>query len=69
MKLRELREKSVDELRSILAEARINLVSLRMKAAASQLKDVRDIRDTKKTIARALTLLRADQMSSLNKKA
>ncbi|MBI2484010.1 50S ribosomal protein L29 [Candidatus Uhrbacteria bacterium] len=57
MKLHELREKSADELRSVLAEARVSLVSLRMKAAASQLKNVRDIRRTKKTIARALTLL------------
>ncbi|MBI4250155.1 50S ribosomal protein L29 [Candidatus Uhrbacteria bacterium] len=63
MKLRELREKSADELRSILQESRQSLVSLRMKAAASQLKDVRDIRETKKTIARILTLLRTDKIS------
>lgn len=64
MKLRELREKSVDELRSILIETRNSLVSLRMKAAASQLKDVRDIREAKKTIARILTLLRASSANA-----
>ncbi len=57
MKTKELKNKSINDLHRALAENRSKLRELRFKDAAKQLKNVRDIRDLKKEIARILTLL------------
>jgi len=57
MELKELKLKTEKELQQILNEFRDKLRDLRFKDANKQLKNIREIREIKKTIARALTLL------------
>lgn len=57
MELKELKSKTEKELRQFLGESRDKLRNLRFKDANKQLKNVREIRVTKKLIAQVLTLL------------
>lgn len=57
MKIRELRQKSKEELGAFLSEKRDQLLSLRFDLAGGRVKNVKTIRAMKKDIARALTLL------------
>lgn len=57
MEFKEIKKKSEKELHKLLAEKRDKLRELRFKDANKQLKDVRVIRKTKKTISQILTLL------------
>lgn len=57
MDLKELKLKTEKELRQILNESRDKLRDLRFKDANKQLKDIREIRQLRKVIARILTLL------------
>lgn len=57
MKIKELREKNERELASLLESSRDLLRSLRFRVAANQEKDVREVRQTRKTVARIMTLL------------
>jgi len=56
MKLVELRRKSKDELKKILADNREKLRQLRFDLSAGKVKNVREIRHIKKEIAQVLTL-------------
>ena len=58
MKLSELKQKSKEELQKILTENRGKLRQLRFDLAGGKVKNVREIRKTKKEIAQILTLLR-----------
>jgi len=57
MEIKELKKKSGDELRKILEQMRDKLRDLRFKDANKQLKNVREIRETRRTISRAITLM------------
>ncbi|MFH0819629.1 MAG: 50S ribosomal protein L29 [bacterium] len=57
MKFKELKQKNETELKKLLADSREKLRDLRFRVASRQLKDVRQIRKIKKTIAKVLTLL------------
>ena len=59
MKMQELREKSPEELQRVLHEKREELRALRFKVAADEHTKVRDIRQTRKVIAKILTQLNA----------
>ena len=57
MRFKELRDKTTQELDTLLSLTRKEVVGLRMNVAAGQLKDVREIREKRTLIARILTLL------------
>ena len=56
MKIKEIREKSENELKKDLVERRNKLAKMRFDISAKQVKNHRDIRITKKDIARILTI-------------
>lgn len=57
MEFKELQKKEKKDLQEILAQSREKVRELRFKASHGQLKDVREIRKTKKQISQVLTLL------------
>lgn len=57
MKIKEVREKGIDELKKILAEKREEVRKLRFDIAAKQAKNNRKLRNDKRDIARILTVL------------
>jgi large subunit ribosomal protein L29 len=57
MKVSELRQKSKPELQKLLQDNRERLRQLKFDLASGKVKNVREIRKIKKTIARILTLL------------
>ncbi|MFH1423931.1 MAG: 50S ribosomal protein L29 [Candidatus Nealsonbacteria bacterium] len=56
-KFSEIRQKTKKELESMLLERREHLRRLRFDLASGKVKNVREIRELKKEIARVLTLL------------
>jgi large subunit ribosomal protein L29 len=58
MTAKELREKETDHLRHELDEQRKHLFDLRTQAVTEKLEDPSQLRKTKKTIARMLTILK-----------
>ena len=61
MDFKELKTKTVTELHDILADLRDKLRDFRFKDSSKQLKNVREIRSLKKTVARVLTLINKDK--------
>lgn len=61
MKYKELKDKKISELHKLLNDKREKLRELRFKDANKQLKNVREIREVKKTIAKLLTVLNKDK--------
>lgn len=61
MKIKELKEMKEGDLQHLLSETRNKLRELRFKDASGQLKDVREIREGKKLVARVLTLLKVNK--------
>ena len=57
MKPEELRKKSTAELQKILRQKREDLRKHRFNLASGKIKNVREIRKTKKDIARILTII------------
>ncbi|MBI2645211.1 50S ribosomal protein L29 [Candidatus Uhrbacteria bacterium] len=57
MKIKELRDKTELELNQLLQEKRIAVREMRFRAALRELKNVRDIRKARKTIAQILSIL------------
>ncbi len=57
MKISEIKQKSQNELRRILAEKQEKLRQLRFDLTSGKVKNVREIRQIKKDIARILTIL------------
>ena len=57
MEYKELKSKDAQNLHQLLAEYREKLRELRFKDANKQLKNVREIRQVRKTISRILTIL------------
>lgn len=58
MKPSELKQKSKSELQKLLQDSRERLRQLRFDLAAGKVKNVREVRQIKKDIARILTLLK-----------
>ena len=53
----QLKNKSSSELKKILVNSRENLKRLKFDLAAGKVKNIRQVKETKKIIARALTIL------------
>ncbi len=58
MKIKEIRQKTKEELQKLLTEQRERLRVLRFDIKLKKYKNVREIRKTKKNIARILTILK-----------
>jgi len=58
MKVREIRQKSEKELQKLLQDSREKLRQLRFDLASGKVKNVREIRQIRKDIARILTILK-----------
>ena len=56
-----LKKKTEKELHDLLAKQRAHLRTLRYKVGEGQLKDVREIRETRKVIAQIMTILNTPQ--------
>lgn len=61
MKAKELRDKSTGELKKMLQEERERVRELRFKVSQDQHKDVRELREARKLVARILTIIRTKQ--------
>jgi len=61
MEYKEFKTKGEKELRKLLGELQEKRRDLRFKAAANQIKNVREIRDVRKAIAQILFLLRQNK--------
>lgn len=58
MELKELREKTSQDLNKLLAKMREKLRSLKFSVSAKQLKNIREVREIKKLIARIITVIK-----------
>ncbi len=58
MKILEIRDMNIEQIKKLVAEKRTQAVKLRFDIAARQLKNHREYREIKKDIARALTILK-----------
>lgn len=68
MDLKELKTKKISELHNILSDLREKLREFRFKDSSKQLKNVREIRVIKKSIAKVLTLINKDKTNSSDNK-
>lgn len=57
MEIKELKTKTTSELQYLLAQHREKLRELRFKDSNRQLKNIREIRQNRETVARILTVL------------
>ncbi len=58
MEYKDLEKKKEGELVEMLSQERAKLYELRLKLSVNQMKDVREIREVRKTIAQILSQLR-----------
>lgn len=58
LKIKDLKNKGGAELGEILSEEREKLLTLKMRARESKVKNVKEAKEIKKNIARMLTLLK-----------
>jgi len=59
MKIKELKEKNPEELKKLLSEKREQIRKLRFNMASKQVKNTRECRNTRKDVAKILTLINA----------
>ena len=64
MKLQEMREKSVDELRAAVVDYKKQLLDLRMQKATHKLEKTADISKTKRLIAQVKTVIREKEVAA-----
>ena len=68
MNFKELKKKTESDLHKILSDSRERLRELRFKDANKQLKNVREIRGLRVTVAQVLTLLNVGKVKNIIKK-
>ena len=57
MKLQDIREKSVDELKALVVDLKKELFDLRLKKSTNKLENTASISNTKRTIAQVKTVI------------
>jgi len=62
MKVQELRKRDKNELVKSIADLRKKLSDLRFKFSSNQLKNVKEVSNTKKDIARMLTIIKEEKI-------
>jgi large subunit ribosomal protein L29 len=67
MKIRELRQRPRRELKENLVSLKDKLRELRFNLAGGKVKNIKEVHQTKKTIARILTLIKEDEQSKQSK--
>ena len=67
MKIKEIRQKSDKELKETLINLKDKLRELRFNLAGGKVKNIKEIHQTKKDIARILTLLKQYEQREKNK--
>lgn len=64
MKVKELKLKTIEELKKIIAETRENTLSLNMERANRKLKKVSQFKKNRQLIARILTIIREKEKAT-----
>jgi large subunit ribosomal protein L29 len=64
VKLKEMREKSAEELQHLLAGWREEMFNLKIQSMTGQVEQYSRVKTLRRTIARALTILREDEKSA-----
>ena len=65
MKAHDLRSMSIEELQEQVRDMRTEVFNLRFRKAALQLENPLKIRDSKRSLARALTLIREKELGMI----
>jgi len=65
MKMDELKDKSIDELKDLLAEQELKLNQLKFKAGVHQLNTMHEFTVARQTIARIKTILRDKELNNI----
>ena len=66
MKLSEMREKTVEELKQFVLDSKKSLLDLRVKKSMHKLENTAEISNTKKLIAQAKTVIRQKEIEVTN---
>ena len=61
LKIKDLKNKGGSELRELLSEEREKLLTLKMRARESKVKNVKEAKEIRKNIARMLTILKINK--------
>lgn len=64
MKLQDIREKSVDELKGLVVDLKKALFNLRLQKSTNKLENPASIATTKRTIARVKTVLKEKEVEN-----
>ena len=64
MKLSELREKTVDELKQFVEESKKQLLNFRIQKSMNKLENTEEISKTKRLVAQAKTTIKEKEISS-----
>ena len=66
MKLSEMREKTIDELKQFVLDSKKSLLDSRIKLSMHKLENTAEISKTKRTIAQAKTIIRQKEIEVTN---
>ncbi|MCQ2789761.1 MAG: 50S ribosomal protein L29 [bacterium] len=64
MKLQEMREKTIDELKTFIVDSKKQLFDLRLQKATHKLENTALIQNTKKLIAQAKTVIKEKEVTN-----
>lgn len=69
MNIRDVKTKSYDELLKLLHEKQASVLNFRFRVSGGRVKNVSGLRETRKDIARVLTLLKAEEQKTIVSKS